>query len=968
MATFNVNNTNDSGAGSLRQAILDANATGGSNTITFSFDGNVSLGSALPALTSTVTFDFASRSISINGGAVDLGNQIATFITNDAIGIAGLTGSGGFVKGGTGLLILTGANTYGGTTTINTGTLTLSNGAAIPNSSAVTIASAGTLQLNGVNASIGSLAGAGAVNLSSNSLTAGADNGDATFSGSITGSGGSISKTGTGTWTLSGSNSFTGNSSISSGTLKLMGGSAIADSVNFNITGSGKLEIGESETIFGVSTGSSGGIILDSGATLTLANAGSVQSIVSGAGSLAKSGSGALTLSGTNTYTGATTVNAGLLIAQGGSALSDSARTTVASGATLDLTNASETVGSIAGAGTIQLGATTLTTGGDDSSSVFSGTFASGTGRLVKTGAGALTLSGTNSYTGTTTVSSGTLDLRGGNAIADASAVTVATGATLAITQSETIGSLTGSGNVTIAAGQTLSIGNNTTSTAFSGAFTGAGGLQKIGASILTLSGTGGFTGPTQIADGELDLASSTILSSSARLTVDAILAVSADATVGSLDGGSSALISFGSGRTLTVGGDGTSTSFGGRFTNAGSLVKVGAGTLTLTSTLSTYSGTTTVSAGKLLVDGTTASSVTTVASGGTLGGHGTVGSVTVQSGGTLAPGNSPGILNTGNITLAAGSTTQIELNGTTLGTQYDQLNVTGTVALNGTLNVSLGYTPTIGQQYMIVSNDGADAVTGTFSGVAEGGTLTAGGWNFRVSYVGGDGNDVVLTATGVPPPPANGTDPTQQPTGSFLRLQAGDGGGILSGTKGNDLFVGGAGVDTVLEQGVQFADARITLNPDGTVQVVSANGTDTLRNVEKIAFADGTLDLTTNGQRALAIETIYHVALGRAPDAAGFAVQLNSGIDVNTLARIFSTTPEFQKWNGVADVDFVRMVYENALHRAPDYGGLLAQLDALAHGMTRAQLVANFALAPESMQVLGQMHPVGVFTNDLVG
>jgi hypothetical protein len=203
-------------------------------------------------------------------------------------------------------------------------------------------------------------------------------------------------------------------------------------------------------------------------------------------------------------------------------------------------------------------------------------------------------------------------------------------------------------------------------------------------------------------------------------------------------------------GETQTV-ADGIADQAGSGGTRSRGLTKSGAGTLTL-SGVNTYSGATTVSAGMLIVNGSIASPVT-VGSGGTLGGAGTISNtVMVSSGGTLSPGNSTAILNTGSVTLIAGSTLTIEINGTTAGAQYDQVNVAGGVTLgNATLNVLPGFPPIAGQTFTIIANDLSDPVVGTFAGLPEGSILTAGAGRFRISYVGGSGNDVTLTAIGPP-------------------------------------------------------------------------------------------------------------------------------------------------------------------------------------------------------------------------
>jgi uncharacterized repeat protein (TIGR01451 family) len=206
----------------------------------------------------------------------------------------------------------------------------------------------------------------------------------------------------------------------------------------------------------------------------------------------------------------------------------------------------------------------------------------------------------------------------------------------------------------------------------------------------------------------------------------------------------------------------------GGSIINAGSAAMQGPGTLTFASTL-TGTPAVEVNGGTLAVTGSVSSPVN-VNSGGALAGTGTVGAVTVNSGGTLAPGLSPGSIATGNLSLPAASTLSVDIDGTAAGTGYDQVMVSGTVVLGGTLSVTLGFTPTPGDVFKLIDNDGSsDAGSGIFLGLLEGAILTASGHRLRVSYIGGDGNDVTLTALadatgtigkqfGAPSVPLNGT------------------------------------------------------------------------------------------------------------------------------------------------------------------------------------------------------------------
>ena len=159
--------------------------------------------------------------------------------------------------------------------------------------------------------------------------------------------------------------------------------------------------------------------------------------------------------------------------------------------------------------------------------------------------------------------------------------------------------------------------------------------------------------------------------------------------------------------------------------------MKDGSGTLTLTGN-NIYTGGTTVNGGTLLVNntagsGTGSGAVTVNNAGTTLGGTGTIsGTVTVNAGANIAPGNggnTTAILNTGALTLASTSNFRVDINGTTAGSGYDQLNVaTGGVTITGSnLVVTVGTTLSVGQTFTILNKVAAGAITGTFAGIPKG-------------------------------------------------------------------------------------------------------------------------------------------------------------------------------------------------------------------------------------------------------
>ncbi len=192
--------------------------------------------------------------------------------------------------------------------------------------------------------------------------------------------------------------------------------------------------------------------------------------------------------------------------------------------------------------------------------------------------------------------------------------------------------------------------------------------------------------------------------------------------------------------------------------TSAGTahLLKSGPGWLRLAGA-NTYDGNTLLTAGTLQVDGIQAASPVQI-SGGTLQGLGTIGPVSfTSSAGVIAPGTSPGVLTTGHFHAGApgNGTLRMELNGPIPGSDHDRLNVIGTVNLNGVgLQVVAGATFPTNSQLVLITNDGADPVTGTFTGLPQGASVHAGTQVFQISYTGGDGNDVVLTKIADLPPP----------------------------------------------------------------------------------------------------------------------------------------------------------------------------------------------------------------------
>jgi T5SS/PEP-CTERM-associated repeat protein/autotransporter-associated beta strand protein len=274
-----------------------------------------------------------------------------------------------------------------------------------------------------------------------------------------------------GTTILTGTNTYSGGTTIAAGTLAVGADNnlgAAAGGITF--TGAGTLQFLSSFT-----TGRA--VTLNATGTFdTQANTGTLAGVISGPGGLTKVGSGILALNAANTYTGPTAINAGTLQTGIANALSTATAVTVASGATFNLNSFNQSIGSLAGAGSVTLGSATLATGNDNTSTTFSGAI-SGSGGLTKIGSGIFVLTGSNTYSGPTTISAGTLTLGNGGSSGSIAGNVVNNG-TFAINRSDTF--------------------------TFGNVISGTGSFQQNGTGTTVLTGNNTYSGATAVNAGTL--------------------------------------------------------------------------------------------------------------------------------------------------------------------------------------------------------------------------------------------------------------------------------------------------------------------------------------------------------------------------------------------------------------------------------------------------------------------------------
>lgn len=317
-------------------------------------------------------------------------------------------------------------------------------------------------------------------------------------------------------------------------------------------------------------------------------------------------------------------------------------------------------------------------------------------------------------------------------------------------------GDVTTTGAQSYAAVQALDAGGlnilaSTGAVGITGGITGAGNAVTISANSLALSSATSSLGSLQVLTPSTTLGGGTVSTTGAQsysgsLTINSTTSLETPAL--SIPSGT---ISIGPTHTLNVNGGG---SIGGTISNSGNLTKLGDGQLTLLGN-NTSTGTMRVSGGALAIFGSQPNAPVVLGSG-QLFGTGTLGTVSPGAGSTaLSPGNATvptiGTLKTSAFTLSSLNTAALELDGDV----HDQIDVTGAVSLAGAaLSLTANGSPTPGTAQVLIKNDGADAITGTFAGLAEGSTVSAGGIDFVASYTGGDGNDFTVTRPVVVTPP----------------------------------------------------------------------------------------------------------------------------------------------------------------------------------------------------------------------
>ena len=466
---------------------------GGNSTLTFdASSGNAQTGGAVSkilVINSGVTLNIAgsfdlvgststypARYLQIEGD----GNIIFTGeVRNNASGASLAAGTKGGINknSGNGTLTLNGANTFDAGVIIGSGYVNLGSAETAGVSGPLGVT--GLITLNGgylqysANNNYDYSSRFNNASTTAQKYNVDTNGRDVTWASALSGVGGSLTKVGAGTLTLSGDNTYDGGTTLAGGSLQLESATAIGSTGTISFTGATLKFTANNSNDYSARFSNAAGQLYNldtNGQTITLGSA-----LTSSGGTLTKNGNGVLNLNAANTYTGDTTINQGTLAASSAGVFSSGSSVVIKSGATLDLNNTDQSVKGLADMGSVSLGTGNLTIS-DGDSRTFSGDI-TGSGNIVKSGSGTQTFSSALSYTGATAVNNGTLRIN--NTLAS-SGVTVAGSAVLT-------GKGTISGPVTVAANGIITAGDTTLADASRGALT-VSSLTFSGAAVLNLA------------------------------------------------------------------------------------------------------------------------------------------------------------------------------------------------------------------------------------------------------------------------------------------------------------------------------------------------------------------------------------------------------------------------------------------------------------------------------------------------
>ncbi|MFL9823892.1 autotransporter-associated beta strand repeat-containing protein [Rhodoplanes sp. SY1] len=630
-----------------------------------------------------------------------------------AAGQSGAVGAGGAGVAGADLTIVNSGGIFGGvsgdgvtranavTFTGGTNTYQLQAGGSTMGN-VVVAGGTGTLQLGGTTNSTFDVSAIGATTNGYQGFTA-------------------YQKTGSSTWSLTGTTTATTSWQIDQGTLAISSDTNLGAAAGGLGFGGGTLQLEAALTSARTVTLNAGGGTID-----TNGFAGTLSGIIDGTGGLTKTGTGTLTLSGTNTYSGGTTVSGGILNISSDANLGATTGGLILAGGTLQLASSldlasTRTVTLGTGGGTIETnGATTISQGiGENTAGA----------ALTKSGFGTLTLTGASTYTGGTTVTQGNLNIGNGG----------------------TSGSILG--DVVLGTATNLNFGRSNDYT-FSGNISGQGAVGVSGAGTLTLTGNNSYTGSTSVTNGgTLNLGSAGAIGTTGTIfffggTLQYSAANQTDY---------SSRFATNGGQLYSVDTNGQNVTWASNLTSSlGSLTKRGAGNLTLSGT-NTYDQGTTISAGTV-----------TVGNNSALG----TGTVTMAQGTTLAFSAGNNYTLTNNFVIngdpifdtPTGTTQTISgviSDGGTPG--IVEKTGAGTLVLSGANTYSGGTIISAGTLRVTNSTPGTSSSVGTGAVTLDGGVFQAGAANlvfgnaFRLNATGGqidtNGNDMTLSGA-----VANGT------------------------------------------------------------------------------------------------------------------------------------------------------------------------------------------------------------------